>query len=113
MKTITLKCKLCGDVEINSPFFENGEEGFIMPTAICPTLDDVEREYEALVGESYESLTGGIKMKEGENFIKEVSTTLNHENPDSIIEGTCDCKKNWRNHTLEPTEVWREIHWMV
>lgn len=98
MKSIKLKCKKCGDVEISTPFCEWDEEGFILPVALAPTIQSLGKFYNNYVGETYEYNTGN---KISSSFEKQL-LELKHTNPDEDGE-------DWQEHTLELTECWREL----
>jgi len=97
-KTITKKCKVCGDVEIT--FFEGTDGELSIPVEICPTLKDVERYYKEIVGETYEDMTGGEKVKN--SFEKGIITPSHKSFEDDGFEEA-------KRHTLEPIECWCEI----
>lgn len=95
-KSTKAKCKICGEVEVQD--FWQDEETIAVPTAICPTIQDLEEYYKQFEGKSYEELTGN---KIEENFTKEFITP-SHESIDDV--GFEEAQK----HILEPIECWVE-----
>ena len=95
MKTIKAKCVICGEVDVS--VFDT-EDGTILPTALCPTLEDVQKYLDTIIG-NYEKATGN-KI---EDCFEKGFPQLSHESPDDV--GWDEAKK----HTLEPIECWVEI----
>lgn len=93
--TITARCKICGEVEVQDFWLD---ESFIsIPTAICPTLEDVDEYYKKFDGEGYEKATGN---KLEDSFKKQIISPshLSFE----------DDGKEAEKHILEPIECWVE-----
>lgn len=95
MRKIKVNCKKCGEVEISGHFIDAGEEGFIMPTKLCPTIASLGRYYKDFDGYTYEKNVGN---KMSDDFTKEIVELL-HTNPDEDGE-------DWAEHKLEPLECW-------
>lgn len=98
MKTITLKCKTCGPVEISGSFTDSGEEAFIVPVALAPTIPALGRYYKTIVGSTYTHNTGN---KLTDDFCKVTITNLSHAD-------MADCEVERKLHILEPVECWEQ-----
>ena len=97
-KTITLKCKLCGNIKIDY-HFEGYDGELSIPVGICPTLKDVAKYYKELVGESYHKATG-CNLKE---MFKKEYIYPNHLSIDE-----CGTKEAKKHKTLNAIECWCE-----
>ena len=97
-KTIILKCKLCGNIEIDY-HFEGSDGEMSIPVEICPTLKDVANYYKELVGESYHTTTGCNLKK----MFKKEWIYPNHCCIDDV--GWEEAKKH---KTLNAIECWSE-----
>jgi len=95
-ETLKCRCKKCGEIEVDFSYpFSNGDgEGFIIPTAICPTIQSLGKFYKKIEGSDYLESTGN-KIKD--DFKKELAT-LCHLNPEEDV--------NYEEHSLEPIECW-------
>lgn len=96
-KTIKATCKVCGEVEIFGHWLEAGEEGFIVPVALAPTIQALGKIYKDYDGNSYEWVTG---VKISDAFKTDILSLL-HTNPDEDGE-------DWDKHELSPMKCWRE-----
>jgi NMD protein affecting ribosome stability and mRNA decay len=97
MKTAKAICKKCGEIEISGHWMEAGEEGFIVPLILAPTIQALGKIYKDYDGHSYERATGVPLGKAFEiDFLE-----LLHTNPDEDGE-------DWAEHTLQPMKCWRE-----
>lgn len=97
MKTIKAKCKKCGEVEVSGYFVNSGEEGFIVPVKLCPTIQSLGKFYKNTIGGTYEWNTGNKISASFEKVVVE----LNHMSVDDGEEASS-------GHTLEPMECWEE-----
>ena len=97
-KTIILKCRLCGNIEIDC-HFDNYDGGMYIPVGLCPTLKDVAKYFKELVGESYHKSTG---YNLSEMFLKEYIYP-SHCSPDDV--GWEEAKKH---NSLDAIECWCE-----
>ena len=95
-KTIKAKCIICGEVEVQD--FWQDESFILIPTAICPTLKDVDEYYKQFDGKGYEETTG-VKLEDG---FEKGMVQPSHMSPDDM--GFEEAKK----HILEPIECWIE-----
>ena len=57
MKTIKVKCKICGEVELES-FYENDDGAKAFPVVYCPTELSVAKAWKNIEGSTYEESTG-------------------------------------------------------
>lgn len=96
----TVLCTKCKkQIELIAPYYR-GEEGFIVPTIICPTIESLEKFYEEHTGFSYFKNTD--KDTKMEDCFEKGMIDLLHTNPDEDGE-------DWKEHKLEPVECWSEI----
>lgn len=97
MQTTKANCKICGEVEVQD--FWQDDQFISIPTAICPTLADVNEYYEQFNGDNYEEATG---KKIEESFEKQ-RMQPSHESFDDV--GFEEAKK----HIIDPIECWVEM----
>jgi hypothetical protein len=93
------KCKLCGEVElIYDGHFEDYDRGMSIPVSLCPTLKDVKKYVNDLMGEDYENVCD----RKFKDMFKKQTITPSHECIDEV--GIEEAMK----HLIEPIECWVE-----
>ena len=96
MKKLKVKCKTCGDIELERGIFytDTNEEDIIYPVAFAPHITTLCREYKKYEGGSYEENTGN---KPSKDFIQKMMS-ISHQ---------CIEDKDWEKHTIKPIKMWR------
>ena len=90
-------CKKCGPVELSgTTWTDAGEEAFMVPVIIAPTIQALGKVYSRFIGGTYKYNTGN---KITDDFERKFMS-LSHLTID---------EPGWDEHMMEPLEVWNQI----
>ena len=97
MKPYIAKCKVCGDIEIDSPYTDV-DGGVIIPVACCPTLQSFCKTYKEELGATFFQNTGNKPSE----VVEKKFLRLTH----LVIEDTSEEAR--QIHTLGKIECWTD-----